>query len=179
MSGSLHSRTSSTPICSGIFSKCFPSRGFKIKWLYLIFSFRPSRLSFWNLDIFLGKKGEISKVLLDRVGIDTIWVSDLKSDKIKWRLKNIVLKDFFFLHIHLSLQSRTHVRLFGTPWTATRQASLAITNSQNLLKLMSIESVMPFSRLILCRPLFLLPPIPPSISVFSNESTLHMRWPKY
>ena len=62
---------------------------------------------------------------------------------------------------------------------AARQASLSITNSQSLLKLMSIESVMPSSHLILCHPLFLLPPIPPSIRVFSNESTLHIRWPKY
>ena len=66
-----------------------------------------------------------------------------------------------------------------TPWTAAHQASLSITNSQSLLKLMSIESVMPSSYLILCRPLLLLLPIPPSIRVFSNESTLHMRWPKY
>ena len=66
-----------------------------------------------------------------------------------------------------------------TPWIAARQASLSITNSQSSLKLMSIESVMPSSHLILHCPLLLLPPIPPSIRVFSNESTLHMRWPKY
>ena len=66
-----------------------------------------------------------------------------------------------------------------TPWMAAGQASLSITSSWSLLKLMPIESVMPFSHLILCRPLLLLPPIPPSIRVFSNESTLHMRWPKY
>jgi len=66
-----------------------------------------------------------------------------------------------------------------TPWIAARQASLSITNSRSSLRLMSIESVMPSSRLILCRLLFLLPPIPPSIRVFSNESTLCMRWPKY
>ena len=66
-----------------------------------------------------------------------------------------------------------------TPWTAARQASLSITNSQSLLKLMSIESVMPSSHFILFRPLLFLPPIPPSIRVFSNESTLCMRWPKY
>ena len=68
---------------------------------------------------------------------------------------------------------------FVTPWTAAHQASLSITNSQSLPKLMPIESVMPSSYLILCRPLLLLPPIPPSIRVFPNESTLHMRWPKY
>ena len=71
------------------------------------------------------------------------------------------------------------VWLLETPWIASCQASLSITNSQSLLKLMSIESLMPFNHLILCRPLLLLPPIPPSIRVFSNESTLHMRWPKY
>ena len=66
-----------------------------------------------------------------------------------------------------------------TPWTTARQASLSITISWSLLKLMSIKSVMPSSHLILCHPLLLLPPTPPSIRVFSNESTLHMRWPKY
>ena len=78
-----------------------------------------------------------------------------------------------------SVQSLSRVRLFATPWIAARQASLSITNSQSSPRLTSIESVMPSSHLILCRPLLLLPPIPPSIRVFSNESTLHMRWPKY
>ena len=78
-----------------------------------------------------------------------------------------------------SVQSLSHVRLFATPWNAARQASLNITNSRSLLKLMSVELVMPSSHLILCHPLLLLPPIPPSIRVFSNESTLHIRWPKY
>ena len=78
-----------------------------------------------------------------------------------------------------SVQLLSHVWLFATPWMAACQASLSITNSQSLLKLMSIELVMPSSHLILCCPLFLLPPIPPSIRVFSNESTLRMRWPKY
>ena len=76
-------------------------------------------------------------------------------------------------------QSLSRVRLFATPWIAARQASLSITNSQSSLRLTSIESVMPSSHLILCRPLLLLPPIPPSIRVFSSESTLCMRWPKY
>ena len=71
------------------------------------------------------------------------------------------------------------VRLFATPWIAARQASLSITNSRSSLRLMSIESLMPSSHLILCHPLLLLPPIPPSTRVFSNESTLCMRWPKY
>ena len=78
-----------------------------------------------------------------------------------------------------SVQSLSRVRLFVTPWIAAHQASLSITNSQSSLKLTSIESVMPSSHLIFCRPLLLLPPIPPSIRVFSNKSTLHMRWPKY
>ena len=76
-------------------------------------------------------------------------------------------------------QSLSHVQLFATPWIAAHQASLSITNSWSSLRLKSIESVMPSSHLILCRPLLLLPPIPPSIRVFSNESTLRMRWPKY
>ena len=77
-----------------------------------------------------------------------------------------------------SVQSLSRVRLFATPWIAARQASLSITNSRTSLRLMSIESVMPSSHLILCCPLLLLPPIPSSIRVFSNESTLCMRWPK-
>ena len=78
-----------------------------------------------------------------------------------------------------SVQSLSRVRLFVTPWIAAHQASLSITNSRSLLKLMSIESVMPSSHLMLCCPLLFLPPISPSIRVFSNESTLRMRWPKY
>ena len=78
-----------------------------------------------------------------------------------------------------SVQSLTRVWLFVTPWITARQASLSITNPWSSLKLMSIESVMPSNHLILCCPLLLLPPIPPGIRVFSNESTLHMRWPKY
>ena len=77
-----------------------------------------------------------------------------------------------------SVQSLSHVQLFATPWTATHQASLSITNSRSLLKLMFTESVMPSNQLILCRPL-LLPSILPSIRVFSNESVLCIRWPKY
>ena len=78
-----------------------------------------------------------------------------------------------------SIQSLSHVRLFATPWTAARQASLSITNSWSSLKLMSIESLMPSNHFILCHPLLLLPSIFPSIRVFSNESVLCMRWPKY
>ena len=79
----------------------------------------------------------------------------------------------------LVVRSLSRVRLFATPWTAACQASLSITNSRSSLKLMSIQSVMPSNHLILCRPLLLLPPIAPRIRVFSKESTLRMRWPKY
>ena len=81
-------------------------------------------------------------------------------------------------HQFSSVQSLSRFRLFETPWTAAPQASLSIANSQSLLKLMSIESMMPSSRLILCHP-FLLPPVFPNIRVFSSESVLHIRWPKY
>ena len=77
-----------------------------------------------------------------------------------------------------SVQLFSHVQLFVTQWTAARQASLSITNSQSLLKLTSIQSMMPSNHLILCRPLLLLPSIFPSIRVFSSESALHIRWPK-
>ena len=78
-----------------------------------------------------------------------------------------------------SVQSLSHVQLFAIPWTAARQASLSVTNSQSLLKLISIESVMPCNHLILCHPLLLLPSIFPSIRVFSSKSDFHIRWPKY
>ena len=101
-----------------------------------------------------------------------------------WHFNNIEFLNkvffffFFFLNQLSSVQSLSHVWLFATPWITARQASLSITNSKSLLKLMSIESVMPPNHRIFCHPL-LLPPIPPSIRVFSNESTLCMRWPKY
>ena len=82
------------------------------------------------------------------------------------------------LSLFSSVQSLSHVQFFATPWTAAHQASLSITNSQSLLKLMSTESVMSSNHLILCRPL-LLPSIFPTIRVFSIESVLYIRWPKY
>ena len=91
----------------------------------------------------------------------------------------VVLTSWYHYKIFSSVQSVSHVQLFVTPWIAAHQASLSITSSQSLLKFMSIELVMPSSHLILCRPLLLLPPVPPSIRVFSNESTFCMRWPKY
>ena len=99
------------------------------------------------------------------------WATSLSLSIIKNRDINLM--------IFSSVQSLSRVRLFVTPWIAASQASLFITNSWGSLKLMSIESVMPYSHLILGRPLLLLPPIPPSIKVFLSESTLLMRWPKY
>ena len=90
-------------------------------------------------------------------------------------VKHAILKNYWFG----SVQLLSHVRLFVTPWTAARQASLSITNSRSLLKLMSIELVMLSDRLILCSPLLLLTSIFPSIRLFSNESVLGIRWPKY
>ena len=78
-----------------------------------------------------------------------------------------------------SVQLLSHVQLLAAPWITARQASLSITNSRSSLRLMSIKSVMPSNHLILWRPLLLLPPVPPSIRVFSSESTLRVRWPKY
>ena len=85
----------------------------------------------------------------------------------------------FLIFKFSSLQSLSHVLLFVTPWITARQASLSNTNSRSSFRFTSIESVMPSSHLILCHPLFLLPPIPLRIRVFSNELTLHMRWPNY
>ena len=93
-----------------------------------------------------------------------------------WKIFDYCLQFSFQLSSVLLLSC---VQLFATPWTAACQASLSITNSRSLLKLMSIESVMPSSHLILCGPLLLLPSIFPSIRVFSNESALCIRWPKY
>ena len=101
-------------------------------------------------------------------------------------LEYFLLKNMFYLtisslYLHLqfsSVQLLSRVQLFATPWITAHQASLSITNTRSSLKLMSVASVMPSSHLILC-PLLLLPPIPPSIRVFSNESSLCMRWPKY
>ena len=99
----------------------------------------------------------------------THWGNLLKGEDNQWHTEAQVS----------SVQSLSRVWHFTTPWIKARQASLSITNSQGLPKLMSIESVMPSSHLILCCPLLLLTPVPPSIRVFSNESTLRMRWPKY
>ena len=97
------------------------------------------------------------------------YISELNSARVKGKTNNGLIS---------SVQLLSHVWLFATPWTATYQASVSNTNSGSLLKLMSIESVMP-SNLFLCHPLLLLPSIFPSIRVFSNESVLRIRWPKY
>ena len=111
------------------------------------------------------------------------YVLSLQPSKIPLCLQFSFLKGYLLVrmlvHIVVVVQSLSHVWLFVTPWTAAHQASLSITNSQSLLKLMSIESVMPSNHLILCCPLLLLPSVFPSISVFSNESILCIRWPKY
>ena len=91
----------------------------------------------------------------------------------------VLSPDYYLILQFSSAQLLSHVRLFATPWTAARQASLSITKSQSLFKFMFIESVMPSNHLILCCPLLLLPSIFPSIRVFSNESPLRIRWWKY
>ena len=90
-----------------------------------------------------------------------------------------MFKKYFPLARHVVVQFLSHVQLFATPWTAACQASLSFTISLSLLKLTCIKSVMPSSHIILCHPLLFLPQIPPSIKVFSSESTFRMRWPKY
>ena len=95
------------------------------------------------------------------------------------RTVTLFIHTLFQISVSQSVQSLSPVWLFATPWTTARQASLSITNSRSPLKLMSIESVMPSNHLILHHPLLLPPSIPPSIRVFSNESTLRIRWPMY
>ena len=100
--------------------------------------------------------------------------------EIEYKISNFkIYRNAYLKRQHFIVQLLSHVRLFVTPWTAARQASLSITNSWSSPKPMSIESVMPSNHLILCHPLLFLPSIFPSIRVFSNESALHMRWPKY
>ena len=104
-----------------------------------------------------------------------MWHVNVCQIKVNFRAKKITR----YRETFSSVQSLSLVWLFATPWTVARQASLSITNSWNLLKLVPTESVMPSNHLILCHPLLLPPSIPPSIRVFSNESALHIRWPKY
>ena len=127
----------------------------------------------------------LSKWIKDlNVGLKTIKFLEVNIGRTLWQ------KEYFFLElapkvketkakINSSVQSLSHLRLFATPWTAARQASLSITSSQSLPKLMSIESEMWSNHHILCHPLLLMPSIPPSIRVFSNKTALRIRWPKY
>ena len=126
---------------------------------------------------------QFHKGLLKTCKLSSLWIVPRAENLLRLINPNIMLElrtTVQFSSVQLSsVQSLIRVRLFVTPWITARQASLSITNYQSLLKLMPIKSVMPSSHLILCHPLLLLPPIPRSIRVFSNESTLHMRWPKY
>ena len=128
----------------------------------------------WILCLALYKIPSYTSIKWKNDVIVTSWHLEYEEKKVIWLIK-VTLTDAEFS----SVQSLSHVRLFATPWTSAHQASLSITNSWSSPKPLSIESVMPSNHLILCHPLLLLPPIPPSIRVFSNESTLHMRWPKY
>ena len=140
-------------------------------WLiYLSGQFSPTL--FWNHDLCIPALCSHSTFFLS-----LLWLmSHSKYSNIHVNIKKKIIELFSQFS---SVQSLSRVWLFATPWIAARQASLSITNSRSSLRLTSIESVMPSSHLILCRPLLLLPPIPPSIRVFSNESALRMRWPKY
>ena len=131
----------------------------------------PDFQSFYHLYIF--KFGSRLQVTGKRTWSPSELTHRLSSHQVQKPVQNVNHKPMFS-----SVQPLSHVWIFATPWTAACQASLSITNSRSPRKPMSIESVMPSNHLILCRPLLLLPPIPPSIRVFSNESTLHMRWPK-
>ena len=114
------------------------------------------------------------------VSLGRLLISLLNHDFIfKWKSKHSLCSSSGTRVTYPVAQLLSRVQLFPTPWTAARQASLSITNSQSLLKAMSIESVMPSNHLILCRPLLLLPSIFPYIRVFSSESVLCIRWPKY
>ena len=109
-----------------------------------------------------------------RMKLEGIMLSDIVS-----HMHKKVHYDSIYMRYFSSVQSLSRVQLFATPWTAARQASLSIINSCSSFKLISIESVVPSNHLILCRPLLLWPSFFPSIRFFSNESVLHIRWPKY
>ena len=140
-------------------------------WLIVSFSYTKlwSMWSFWLVFCDCGFHSVFPLVDEDKSFVQVSWWVELT-----WGKLCLALVPFFSSALSLS-----RVRLFATPWITARQVSLSITSSWSLLKLMSIESVMPSSHLILCHLLLLLPPIPPSIRVFYNESTLRMRWPKY
>ena len=165
-----------------IFRKVIQSVFISITFL-LQFCFIPFSLTAWATNV-----GQFPKLLLYYkcllILCDTHCLSTLLSMAFiltcrKWSTTALDFFTFSFYSLQFSsLQSLSHVQLFATPWTAACQASLSITNSWSSLRLTSIKSVMPSSHLIFCHPLFLLPPVPPNVKVFSNESTLCMRWPK-
>ena len=111
--------------------------------------------------------------------VSNLWWHSLGLSLHLWWYQPRLFASLYKRKVFSSVQFLSHVRLFVTPWTAAHQASLSITNCQSLPKPMSIESVMPSNHLFLCSPLLLLPSIFPNIRVFSDESTLHIRWPKY
>ena len=139
----------------------------------------PELIFFSHLKFHLKQSGWLWTYLINSLVKRNLKFSEEYSGKFKRHLLHLVFTCMDFSSKFSSVQSLSRVRLFVTPWIAARQASPSITNSRSSLRLTSIESVMPSSHLLLCRPLLLLPPIPPSITVFSNESTLHIRWPKY
>ena len=161
----------------------FFSMWYQFRWKY-----------FWSLlcQIFIVCDHNMIIILLKSIFSSTVidtgisWLSIYPPlEFLYWKVYIFYVANGYYICVtHSSVQSLSRVRLFETPWITACQASLSITNSWSLLKLMSIESVMPSSHLdsmdgsSLCHPLHLLPPIPPNIRVFSNEPALHMRWPK-
>ena len=133
-------------------------------WLVVFISSSAFFLNYFNLSIF---EKEVLESLTMTMGLFIVSL---------WFFQFLLC---LVWNIFIVVKLLSHVWLFVTPWTAARQASLSITNSRSLLKLKSMDSVMPSSHLILCHPLLLLPSIFPSIRVFSNESALHIRWPEY
>ena len=120
-----------------------------------------------------------SREILKCINAQLIYMFKFKSNHYKKCNQHCLAKQKEASVQFSSVQSLSRVQLFATPWTAARQACQSIINSRSLLKFMSVESVMPSNHLILCHPLLLPPSIFPSIRVFSNESALHIRWPKY
>ena len=138
-------------------------------WLLVL----PWKLTTWDLFSLSAVKNKNTRKLISRGGKIKKYLTPRITLRLWW-LNGLIHTRHFS-----SVQLLSHVWLFETPRTAARQASLSITDCQSLPKPMSIESVMPFNHLILCHPLLLLPSIFPSIRIFSNESALHIKWPKY
>ena len=138
-------------------------------------------MKFWTLRMYHIRNTNNFALIFYGLGLSTPWNYRSMKGLIHFHFSNIDSPTMSLIIIiqFSSVQWLSCIRLFATPWIAACQASLSITNYRSSLKLIFIESVMPSSHLFLCRLLLLLPPIPPSIRVFSNESTLRMRWPKY